>query len=147
MRDPALIREKFPVLAGRDVIVFDGACALCSGFMRFVVARDRQGHFHFATAQSALGEALYAALDARHGDYDTNLVLCDGRLHEKLDGFAEVMRRLGWPWRALVVLGLLPAGLKSWLYDRIARNRFALFARRDSCLVPDAGLRARFLDW
>lgn len=136
----------FPELSGRDVIVFDGVCVLCSGFMHFVVAHDRARRFHFVVAQSPLGEALYAHHGLKHGDYDTNLVFLDGVLYEKFDAFLAVMQRLGWPWRALAVLHALPDRSKPWLYDRIARNRYAWFGRRDRCLVPDADLRARFIE-
>lgn len=135
----------FPQLIGRDVIVFDGVCVLCSGFMRFVVAHDPDRRFSFVVAQSPLGEALYAHHGLKHDDYDTNLVFLDGVLHQKLDAFLAVMDRLGWPWRAFGVLRLLPCRARSWLYDRIARNRYAWFGRRSCCLVPDAALRARFI--
>lgn len=140
-------RPTFPQLAGRDIIVFDGVCVLCSGFMRFVVRHDTTRRFHFVVAQSPLGEALYLhyGLTTR-GDYDTNLVFRDGVLHERLDAFLAVMACLGWPWRAIGVLHVLPATAKSWLYERIARNRFAVFGRRATCLVPDAALRARFIE-
>ncbi len=136
----------FPQLVGRDVIVFDGVCVLCSGFMRFVISRDSAQRFRFIVAQSPLGEALYAHHGLKSGDYDTNLVFLDGVLYEKFDAFLAVMQRLGSPWRALGILHVLPIGAKNWLYDRIARNRYAWFGRRDRCIVPDTALRARFLE-
>lgn len=137
--------DPFPELAGKNVIVFDGVCVLCSGFMHFVLRHDQAKTFYFVIAQSPLGEALYRHFGLKHNDYDTNLVLLDGVLYQKLDAFLAVMRLLGWPWRAFSVLGLLPNGLKGWLYDRIARNRYTLFGRRDSCLVPSDDLKARFI--
>jgi len=139
------LSDRFPVLRGRNVIVFDGVCVLCSAFFRFVLRHDRDRSFHFATAQSDLGEALYADLGLKRGDYETNLVLIDGRLYEELDAFAEVMRRLGWPWRAGAAARWLPGPVKRFLYRRIARNRYAMFGRRETCYVPTPELRARFL--
>jgi predicted DCC family thiol-disulfide oxidoreductase YuxK len=140
------LTDRFPVLEGRNVIVFDGVCVLCSAFFRFVLRHDRAARFHFATAQSDLGEALYAHLGLKRGDYETNLVLIDGELHEELDAFAEVMRRLGWPWRAGAAAAWLPGPLKRFLYRRIARNRYAMFGRRAECYLPTPDLRARFVD-
>ena len=130
----------------KNVIVFDGECVLCSGFFRFVLKRDMQRQFHFMIAQSEAGEALYRHFDLKPNDYDTNLVLIEGKLFEKLHGFFEIVRRLGFPWVLLNGLRVLPDGLLDWLYNRIARNRYALFGRRDVCLVPEAEMKERFID-
>lgn len=129
-----------------NLIVFDGVCVLCNGFVQFVLRHDRRRDFKFLIAQSVRGEALYARLGLKHGDYDTNLVFIDGKLFEKLDAFLAVMQRLGWPWRMLLPLKYLPLAVKNWLYDRIARNRYRLFGKYDTCIVPDARIKSRFLD-
>ena len=128
-----------------DVIVFDGECALCSGFLRFVVRHDREARFRFLIAQSRKGEALYKTLGLKGDDYETNLVFVDGHLHRELDAFAAVMGRLDWPWRALSVARFVPEPLAGWLYGLIARNRYRVFGRYDTCIMPDPSLRARFL--
>ncbi|MFD2053955.1 thiol-disulfide oxidoreductase DCC family protein [Mesorhizobium calcicola] len=127
------------------LIVFDGVCVLCSGFVRMVVRLDRQNRFRFATAQSPFGEALFRQHGLRTDSYETNLVLVDGAAFTQLDSFVAVMAELGWPWRMAKILLLLPRPLRDWLYDRIARNRYALFGRKDSCDIPPPGLRERFL--
>ncbi len=139
------VLDQFPQLRGRRVIVFDGTCVLCSGFFAFVLRHDRAAVFDFVVAQSDLGEALYAHYGRKAADYETNLVILDGNLHAELDAFAAVMREIGWPWRVLAAGAWLPAPVKSWLYARIARNRFALLGRRDTCYVPTPELKARFL--
>ncbi|MEM9332768.1 MAG: DCC1-like thiol-disulfide oxidoreductase family protein [Pseudomonadota bacterium] len=130
----------------KNVIVFDGECVLCSGFFNFVLKHDQKKQFHFLTAQSQAGEALYAHYGLKVDDYDTNLVLIKGRLFERLHGLFEVLSLIGWPWRILNVFRFLPAFLLDWIYYRIARNRYRLFGKRSSCLVPDATLKARFID-
>lgn len=131
--------------ASQPLIVFDGVCVLCSGFVRMVVRLDRKNRFRFATAQSPFGEALFRKYGLRTDSYETNLVLIDGAAFMRLESLVAVMAELGWPWRAARVLLLLPRPLRNWLYDRIARNRYALFGRKDSCDIPSAGLRGRFL--
>ena len=131
--------------ASHPLIVFDGVCVLCSGFVRMVVRLDRKNRFRFATAQSPFGEALFKQHGLRTDSYETNLVLVDGIAFTQLDSFVAVMSELGWPWRAARVLLLLPRPLRDWLYDRIAKNRYALFGRKDSCDIPSAELRERFL--
>ncbi|GGL60209.1 thiol-disulfide oxidoreductase DCC family protein [Wenxinia marina] len=133
-------------LGARDLIVFDGECVLCSGFFRFMLRHDRAGRFSFATAQSPLGQALYRALGLPTDEFETNLVIVDGRIHGKLGAFAAAMGALGWPWRALSALRLIPAPLGDPAYRLVARNRYRLFGRYDTCLLPTPDIRARFLD-
>jgi predicted DCC family thiol-disulfide oxidoreductase YuxK len=138
-------RENAVFDESRPLIVFDGVCVLCSGFVRMVVRLDRQSRFRFATAQSPFGEALFRKHGLRTDSYETNLVLIDGVAFTRLDSFVAVMAELGWPWRAAKALLLLPRPLRDWLYDRIAKNRYALFGRKDSCDIPSAEMRERFL--
>jgi predicted DCC family thiol-disulfide oxidoreductase YuxK len=138
--------EARAALGGHDVVVFDGECVLCSGFFRFVLRHDRAGRFRFATAQSPLGQRLYADLGLPTDAFETNLVIVDGRIHERLPAFAAAMSALGWPWRAFAAARWVPEPLSSALYHAIARNRYRLFGRHDHCMVPTAELRVRFLD-
>lgn len=130
----------------RPLIVFDGICLLCSHFARWVVRHDVSENFCFSTAQSDLGQALYAHFDLDGEEFETNLVIIDGRLYEKLDAMIAVCRVLGWPWRLVSVMSLLPQGVKDWLYNRIARNRYRLFGKREMCLVPDGKLAERMVE-
>ncbi|WP_434221337.1 thiol-disulfide oxidoreductase DCC family protein [Mesorhizobium opportunistum] len=134
-----------PSGTSRQLIVFDGVCVLCSGSVRMVVRLDRKSRFRFATAQSPFGEALFRKHGLRTDAYETNLVLVDGAVFTRLDSFVAVMAELGWPWRAAKALLLLPRPLRDWLYERVAKNRYALFGKKDSCDVPSAELRGRFL--
>lgn len=132
-------------LAGRDLIVFDGVCVLCSGFARTVARLDRRDRFRFATAQSPLGEALFRQFGLPTDVYETNLVLIDGVGHTRMDSLIATFVALGWPWRVVAALKLLPRPLRDWLYRRIARNRYALFGRLDRCEVPSGRLRDRLI--
>jgi len=110
-----------------------------------VVRLDRRSRFRFATAQSPLGEALFRQHGLRTDRYETNLVLIGGAAFTQLDSLIAVMAELGWPWRAAKALLLLPRPLRDWLYIGIAKNRYALFGRKDGCDVPSAAMRERFL--
>jgi len=131
---------------GKPVIVFDGVCHLCAGFAKFVIRHDRDVRFLFMAAQSPRGATLYGRLGLKTGDWDSNLLILNGRVHTELDAFIEISRRFGGAWRLTPVLYALPRLLRDWLYNRIARNRYAWFGKRDTCFVPTPDLRARFLD-
>ncbi|MDX8501235.1 DCC1-like thiol-disulfide oxidoreductase family protein [Mesorhizobium sp. VK4C] len=131
--------------ATQPLIVFDGVCVFCSGFVQLIVKLDRENRFRFATAQSPFGEALFRKYGLATDNYETNLAIIDGAAFTKLDSFIAVMAALGWPWRAARLLLVLSRPLRDWLYDRVAKNRYALFGRKDSCEIPSAELRQRLI--
>ncbi|TIT93102.1 MAG: DUF393 domain-containing protein, partial [Mesorhizobium sp.] len=98
------------------MLVFDGVCVFCSGFVQIVLKIDRKKRFRLATAESPLGEALFREHGLPTEDYDSNLAIIDGAAFTKLDSFVAVMAALGWPWRAARLLLVLPRPLRDWLY-------------------------------
>ena len=133
-------------LAGRDLVVFDGECVLCSWVFQFLLRHDKDRRFSFVVAQSDLGGALYEALEMSKTDFETVLVFYGGKVHTHLNGFAAMMHALGGAWSVLSVCRYLPRFIKDPLYYVIARNRYRIFGRFDTCMIPDASVRARFLD-
>jgi len=129
----------------QNLIVFDGVCVLCSGFFRFMLKHDRAQRFSYATAQSPVGQQLYRDLGLPTDEFETNLVIVDGVTYQKMDAFAAAMRAIGWPWRVLAISAYIPRPLRDWAYHRIARNRYALFGKTDTCLIPGPDIRARFV--
>ncbi|MEM6619213.1 MAG: DCC1-like thiol-disulfide oxidoreductase family protein [Pseudomonadota bacterium] len=129
---------------GRDLLVFDGHCNLCAGWVRFLLARDGLPNMRFVTAQSDLGDALYAALSLKSDDYDTFIVVLDGKVLTEMDAAIAVLGRLGWPWKAACLAARLPRPVKSAIYRAVARSRYAIFGRRDTCFSPPPGLQDRF---
>lgn len=136
-----------PALAGlpddKPLIVFDGVCVLCTGFAKFVVARDPDGRFRFAAAQSDAGQALFHHYGLDATDFETNLLLEEGRAYGKLDALRRILPKLTMPWPLLAPLACLPGRLGDWTYDRIAQNRYRLFGRTDACMVPPPDWRER----
>ncbi len=128
-----------------NLIVFDGECVLCSGFYRFMLKHDHAQHFAFATAQSPIGQQLYQALDLPTKNFETNLVITNGTIYQRLDAFAAAMRTLGGIWHLPALLRILPLWLKDFAYHRIARNRYRIFGRHDTCMLPTLAHRARFV--
>jgi predicted DCC family thiol-disulfide oxidoreductase YuxK len=139
--DPAV--PPFP--DDKAVLVFDGVCVLCSGFAKFILRRDKAFAFRLVTAQSPLGQALFHHYGLAPDDFETNLVIADGRAYAKLDTVAIAGTRLGGIWRLLLPLRLIPRPIADWLYDRVARNRYRLFGRTEACMMPPPEWRDRFV--
>ena len=148
MREPYSYRRdaavpRFP--DDRPIILFDGHCALCSGWARFVLRHDRTGIYRLLPAQTALGCALYVHYGLDPEDYETNILLADGVAWFKSEGSIRMAEGLGWPWSFARVLRMLPLWLRDRLYQSIARNRLRLFGRRAACYRGEPGLEHRFL--
>jgi len=120
----------------KPIIVFDGHCALCSGFADFILRVDRKQALRLLPAQSPLGEALYAHYGLKPEDYETNLLLEAGQVRVRSDGTLAMFSYLGWPWKIMGVGRLLPRPLRDALYGIIARNRLRWFGRREVCRRP-----------
>jgi predicted DCC family thiol-disulfide oxidoreductase YuxK len=126
------------------LILFDGVCVLCSWWVRFVIERDQAAVFRFAPLQSRYGAGLAARLGISVANPETNAVVIGARAYFKSDAAIAVVSRLpGWSWTA--GLALVPRPIRDWLYDRIARSRYRLFGRTDSCLIPTPEIAGRFV--
>ena len=129
------------------LVLFDGTCNLCHGAVQFIIRRDSQARFRFASLQSPAAARLLASL-ARSEPLPDSMVLLtrDGRVHLHSGAALRIARRLRFPWFLAAVFLVVPPLLRDALYRWIARNRHRWFGRRDACLLPTADLRARFLD-
>jgi predicted DCC family thiol-disulfide oxidoreductase YuxK len=142
---------QLPQTAGKHLILYDGVCGLCNRLNTFVLPRDRQGLFQFASLQSSFGRSLLKEHGRNASELDTFYVIADYRskLPELLDRSRAVlfiMGRLGAPWSFLEILGVLPHRLLDWGYDCLAQNRYRFFGRYDTCLLPAARYKDRFID-
>jgi predicted DCC family thiol-disulfide oxidoreductase YuxK len=128
-----------------DVILFDGVCVFCSRWVRFVIARDSAARFRFTPIQSPYGTRLATAVGVDANDPDTNAVIHGGVAYFKSDGALTVLSLLpGWSWvRALF---WVPRPLRDAVYNVVAKNRYRIFGKYDSCIVPDAEMRARVIE-
>lgn len=129
----------------RPTLYYDGHCALCSGWVKTVLRLDDEAIFQFAPLQSAFAKTRLTALGLDPEVMDSVVLEADGRAFLKSDVAFEVMRMLGWPYRALNVFSVLPKGLRDKVYDLIAANRYRIFGQHDACWMPQAAWKDRFV--
>ena len=141
-RDDAMV-PTFP--DDRPVIVFDGDCVMCSAFARFVLRHDRRGRYRLLPAQTPLESALYRHYGLDPDDYESNILIEDGRAWLRSEASLRIAQGLGGPWRLIGTLRWLPLSWRDGLYDIAARNRMRWFGRRDVCLLVEPGMEDRFL--
>lgn len=127
------------------VILFDGMCNLCSGWVSFVLKRDPEGRFAFATLQSDAAQRLLAR-DATTRAVDSIVLVEQGRVFVQSTAALRILKGLGGGWALAYGLVIVPRFLRDAVYAFVARHRYRWFGRRDACYVPGADTRGRFLD-
>ena len=127
------------------MILFDGPCNLCGGFVRFVIRRDPAGRFRFAALDSPAALRVLAQAGAGDVRADSIVLVEGGRAFLRSTAALRIARGLRFPWRLAYVLVLIPRPLRDSLYDLVARYRYRWFGRRSHCMVPTPRLRERFL--
>src|SRR5262245_28473117 len=149
MRDPYSYRND-PVVPefpdDRPIVIFDGYCALCTGWARFILRHDHRATYRLLSAQSDLGHALYLHYGLDPHDYETNILIADGVAWFKSEGSIRMAEGLRWPWSLAAGLRILPRPVRDRLYEFLARNRLRIFGPRATCVAPDASQKGRFLD-
>lgn len=126
------------------IILYDGVCVLCSGWLRFVTRRDVAHRFRFTPIQSPYGRALAEALGIDPDDPDTNAVIVDGRALRRSDAALAVVATLpGWTWAK--ALRIVPRPVRDLVYILIARNRYRVFGRHDVCDLGDPSSAGRIV--
>lgn len=143
--------------ATRAVILFDGVCTLCNGFVNFVIDRDPKGLFQFAALQSDEAQALLRAhgepvapAAAEHPDggglLQSVVLVEEGRVYRKSTAALRIARRLTGAWPLAYAFIAIPKRLRDAVYDGVAARRYAWFGKRDQCRIPTPDLQRRFLE-
>ena len=133
--------------ADSPLLLYDGHCALCNGWVRFLLRVDRGGAMRFAPLQGETGTAFRARHSSLEGVDSMVLVEPKGseeRVSVRSTAVLRVLRYLGWPWKVGLIGYLLPREIRDSLYDVVAWWRYRLFGRYDACPLPPAEARHRF---
>jgi len=134
------------------IILYDGVCGLCNRLNQFVLRRDPDAIFRFASLQSLFAARILARYGANPQDFDSvyvvvNFELPDLHLLPRSEAIIFVLKQLGGVWKVLgLVLQLLPRPLRNAAYHFVARNRYRIFGRFETCMLPSPENRNRFLD-
>jgi predicted DCC family thiol-disulfide oxidoreductase YuxK len=128
----------------RRILFFDGVCGLCNWSIDFVLKRDRGGKFQFAPLQGETARTLLTPVDVE--DLNTLVLWVGGRTDRKSAAVVRVLWQLGPGWQILgTLLWLIPLPLRNLAYTLVARNRYQLFGKKDTCRLPTPSERVKFL--
>lgn len=134
------------------IILYDGVCGLCNRFVQFVLRRDKKAVFRFASLQSRFAREVLARHGANADNLDTVCVIgnyeeAEEFLLSRSEAVAFILRELGAFWGLVgSFLRVIPRVVRDSFYKLVARHRYRIFGRYESCPLPDPATRARFLD-
>ncbi|MCB0478046.1 MAG: thiol-disulfide oxidoreductase DCC family protein [Crocinitomicaceae bacterium] len=132
-------------LVSDKIILFDGVCNLCNGSVQFVLMRDHQEQFKFASLQSDFGQRVLKDHGLDQNDFNSFIYLRNGELIQKSSAALEIAKDLKNMWQLLYVFILVPKPIRDFVYSFIAQNRYKLFGQKESCMIPEKPVQHRFI--
>lgn len=129
----------------RTVVLFDGVCNLCNGFINWVLDRDPDGKIMFGSLQSDEAKALLKDFGQDENYLNSILVIKNGKLYKNSRAVLEICKTLGGMYSLVYVFIIVPPFIRDWVYGIIARNRYKWFGVSDTCRVPTPEIKNRFL--
>ena len=127
------------------LILFDGVCGWCTGWVRFLIKFDPDKRFQFSPLQSALGQHMLNKYDLVPAGLSTFVVITSDGYLTKSTAALHLMHRLGGMWRIVYIFILIPQFFRDWVYDLIARYRYQLRGTLTACYRPPQEYEDRFL--
>ena len=137
---------------GTTVVFYDGVCGLCDRLTQFLLPRDRHARLLFAPLQSPLARVTLERYGKPPDDLNTVCVVANWRTNEerllsRSRAILHTLSELGGGWRLVAKAGaIVPVSVADVVYDFVARHRYRVFGKYDTCIVPRPEWRNRFLD-
>jgi predicted DCC family thiol-disulfide oxidoreductase YuxK len=127
------------------IILFDGVCNFCNFWIDFIIKRDANYIYKFASLQSETGKEIAARFSINKKDIDSVVLIKDEKYFIKSDAVLEIVKELNSSWKILYLLKVIPRPFRDLIYDLVAKKRYAIFGKRDSCRVPSEEEKSRFV--
>jgi len=130
----------------KKVVLFDGVCNLCNESVQFIIKNDKKNTFQFSSLQSEFGQKILTKNQLNTNDFDSILLLDQEKIFDKSDAALRIAKELDFPIRLLSVLLIIPKPIRDYYYSIIAKNRYKWFGKKESCWIPTAELKNKFID-
>jgi predicted DCC family thiol-disulfide oxidoreductase YuxK len=127
------------------VILFDGVCNLCNRTVQFILKRDKQSRFKFASLQGEFGQRTLARFGLPESSLNSFILLEGEKIYTQSTGALRVLLHLGGVWKILYAFIIIPRFIRDAVYNLIARNRYKWFGKRALCYLPTLNVQDRFL--
>ncbi|MBD0824517.1 thiol-disulfide oxidoreductase DCC family protein [Aestuariibaculum marinum] len=138
---------KVAIPINKQLILFDGVCNLCNSSVNFIIKRDKKNTFLFTPLQSQLGKQIIEEYNIDTNKTDSILLYIPEKgITYKSTAALKVASHLGFPANILSVFRIVPAFIRNWVYDFIAKNRYKWFGKKERCMIPSPELKSKFLE-
>jgi predicted DCC family thiol-disulfide oxidoreductase YuxK len=127
------------------VVLFDGVCNLCNSIVKFVLIRDKFAKIKFASLQSETGQMLLAQNNLPIENFSSFVYFRKEKLLQKSTAGLFLFSDLGGLWKIILIFWIVPFFIRDWIYLLISKNRYRLFGKRESCMLPSPEWKSRFL--
>lgn len=131
--------------SGKIVVLFDGVCNLCNGTVQFIIKRDPSSRFLFASLQSDYGQSQLLRFGLDPSQLHSIITVEDGKFSERSDAALRIASGLTQPWPMMGVFKIVPRFIRDAVYNLIAKNRYKMFGKQESCMIPTPDMKAKFL--
>ena len=130
----------------KKLILFDGICNLCNASVLYVIKRDRQDLFMFAPLQSNIGKQIIEKYNIDSNKTDS-IILYESEkgISYKSTAALKIASKLTFPSNLLSIFLIIPAFIRNWVYDYIAKNRYKWYGKKEQCMIPIPELEVKFL--
>ncbi|PYS69339.1 MAG: thiol-disulfide oxidoreductase DCC [Acidobacteria bacterium] len=133
------------------IVLYDGVCGLCNQLVQFLLKRDKQDHLRYASLQSDFASKILVRHGLNPKDLDTVCVVInyqepDERVLTKSTAILNVVKNLGGIWKVAALGKVIPRPIRDLFYELVARNRYRVFGKYETCMLPEPRHRAKFLD-
>ena len=128
------------------VILFDGVCNFCNYWVNFVIKRDSKKKLRFTPLQGETAKQLLPQYKVNTSSLSSVIFVDKGKTYTQSSAAIRICKYLDGGWKLFYVLIILPKFFRDFFYNIIARNRYRWFGRKESCRVPTANEKERFLD-
>lgn len=126
------------------IIFFDGVCNLCNSTVDFLIQRDKNKILRYASLQGTSASKLLTK--AYTEDLNTVVFYQEGKIYTKSEAIIRALIALGPPYSLTSIFLIFPDLILNFFYTLIAKNRYRLFGKKDTCRLPTPSERELFLD-
>ncbi len=127
------------------ILLFDGICNLCISVVNFTIKRDAKEKFKFAALQSESGQELLKRFGLSTNDFDSFVFISGEKYFIKSSAGLHVLKELGGVWLLFYALIIFPRPIRDFIYGIVAKTRYRIFGKRDTCIIPTPEVKRRFL--